>query len=109
MGAEAALVSWLADHAAVLSAAHDVSDGGLAVALAELALWSGVGASVEIGEDALDWFGEGGGLAVVACRPEDVAGLADTVPLREIGRVGGGQILGLTLDRLHAAHDGGDA
>ena len=45
----------------VLSAAHDVSDGGLAVALAELALHSGIGAELELERDALDWFGEGVG------------------------------------------------
>jgi len=109
LGAEAALVAFLADAASRLTAAHDVSDGGLAVALAELALWSGVGAEVEIGDDALDWFGEGGGLAVVACRRDEVATFADTVPLRTIGRVGGDRVLGIPLELLRAAHEGGDA
>jgi phosphoribosylformylglycinamidine synthase len=109
LGAEAALVSFLAGSAPFLTAAHDVSDGGLAVALAELALWSGCGADVEIGGDAIDWFGEGGGLAVIACRPEDVASLGDAVPLRRIGTVGGDSILGVPLARLRAAHEGGEA
>ncbi len=64
---------------------------------------------MEIGGDALDWFGEGGGLAVIACRPEDVERLGDTVPLRRIGTVGGDAILGVPLTRLRAAHEGGEA
>jgi len=109
LGAEAALVAFLADAGPRLTAAHDVSDGGLAVALAELALWSRVGAEVEIGDDALDWFGEGGGVAVVACRPEEVATFGDAVPLRPIGLVGGDRLLGVSLELLRAAHEGGDA
>jgi phosphoribosylformylglycinamidine synthase len=106
LAAEAALVTFLAGASPLLTAAHDVSDGGLAVALAELALWSDVGADVEIGGDALDWFGEGGGLAVVSCRPENVAHLVG-VPLREIGLVTGERVLGVPLARLRAAHEGG--
>jgi phosphoribosylformylglycinamidine synthase len=109
LGAEAALVSFLAASAGILTAAHDCSDGGLAVALAEVASWSERGAKVEIGGDAVDWFGEGGGLAVIACRREDVAQLGDTVPLRRIGTVGGDSILGVPLARLRAAHEGGEA
>jgi phosphoribosylformylglycinamidine synthase len=109
LGAEAALVAWLAGAASTLTAAHDVSDGGLAVALAELALWSDVGAELEIGGDALDWFGEGGGLAVVACRPEDADALGDEVPLRPVGRVGGTRVLDVPLELLRRAYEGGEA
>ena len=49
---EGALVHFLWRSAHLLSAAHDLSDGGLAVALAELALHSGLGAEVDIGSDA---------------------------------------------------------
>src|SRR6187402_1055406 len=72
LGAEAALVRFLWRAAPRLTASHDVSEGGLAVALAELALWSDLGARIELEDDAVVWFGEGGGQAVVACRPEDV-------------------------------------
>ena len=68
--------------APVLTSAHDCSDGGLAVALSELALWSGAGAGV--------------------------TRLDDAVPLREIGVVRGDRLLGVTLDRLRAAHEGGE-
>ncbi len=106
--AEAALVAFLADAAPVLTSAHDCSDGGLAVALSELALWSGAGADVDLEPDALEWFGEGGGRAVVTCRREDVTRLDDAVSLREIGVVRGDRLLGVTLDRLSAAHEGGE-
>jgi phosphoribosylformylglycinamidine synthase len=106
LAAETSLVDFLWRHAASFSAAHDAAEGGLAVALAELALWSGVGAEVELRADAVEWFGEGGGIAVVACRPEDLPAL-DGVPLRRIGDVGGGDVLGVPLDELRAAYDGG--
>ena len=103
---EAALVHFLWRSAPLLSAAHDVSDGGLAVALAELALHSGVGAELELDRDALAWFGEGSGRAVLACAPERAESL-EGVPLRRLGVVGGGKLLGVPLADLTAAHEGG--
>ena len=44
----AALVEFLWRAAPLLSLAHDVAAGGLAVALAEAGLWSGVGAELEL-------------------------------------------------------------
>ena len=105
LAAEAALVDFLWRVAPVLTSAHDAAEGGLAVALAEAALAAGVGAEVEIGDDALAWFGEGGGQAVVTCRPGDAARL-DGVPLRPIGVVGGPSLLGVPLDDLRAAYEG---
>jgi phosphoribosylformylglycinamidine synthase subunit PurL len=104
--AEAALVRFLWRSAPLLSAAHDVSDGGLAVALAELALHSGVGAELELDGDVLEWFGEGSGRAIAACPPERVEALAGT-PLRRLGVVGGEKLLGVPLSDLRAAHEGG--
>jgi len=104
--AEAALVHFLWRSAAVLTAAHDVADGGLAVALAELALHSDIGADLELEADALAWFGEGSGRAVVACSPERAEAL-EGVPLRRLGVVGGGKLLGVPLAALRAAHEGG--
>ena len=104
--AEAALVHFLWRSAPLLSAAHDVSDGGLAVALAELALHSGIGAELELGRDALEWFGEGSGRAVVACSPERAEAL-EGVPLRRLGVARGGKLLGVPLADLRAAHEEG--
>jgi phosphoribosylformylglycinamidine synthase subunit PurL len=82
----------------VVRSAHDVSDGGLAVALAECAVGDGetpVGVDVRL-RDALPaiplFFGEAQGRVLVSCAPrrsEDVLRLAEShgVPCREIGEV----------------------
>ena len=74
---EAALIRFLttAAHRGLLRSAHDCSDGGLAVALAECAVAGGVGlegASIELGtriDAAL--FGEAGARAVVSIHPRE--------------------------------------
>jgi phosphoribosylformylglycinamidine synthase subunit PurL len=103
--AEAALVDFLWRSAPLLSGAHDASAGGIAVALAELALWSGVGAELDLGDDAVTWFGEGGGRAVIACPREWVGELEGPV-LGEIGIVGGDRLLGVGLDEVRRAYCG---
>jgi phosphoribosylformylglycinamidine synthase II len=106
LAAEALLVEFLWRAAPLLSLAHDAAEGGLAVALAEAALWSGIGADVELDGDATALFGEGGGQAVIACAAEDVGRLGG-LPLWEIGVVGGERLLGVPLGTLGTAwHDG---
>jgi phosphoribosylformylglycinamidine synthase len=85
----------------LLRSAHDVSEGGLAVALAECAIAGGIGCDVALAQagvrpDAL-LFGESAGRAIVSCEPgraeELVAlALAARVPVARIGRTGGGRI-----------------
>ena len=106
--AEAALVHFLWRSAPALSAAHDVSGGGLAVALAELALHSGLGAEIELEREAVPRFGEGAGRAVVACSPERLDAL-EGVPLRRLGTVGGDKLLGVPLGDLSKAYEGAPA
>jgi len=102
---EAVLVEFLWRAAPLLSLAHDAAAGGLAVALAEAGIWSGVGAELALESNAEAQFGEGGGQAVIACAPEDVARLGG-VPLRELGVVGGDRLLGSRLADLREAwHD----
>ncbi len=80
------------------SAAHDISDGGLACALAEMAIAGGTGARVELGdggEDAI--FGEGPGGVLLAGTTDDVRALesrarAAGVELATIGTAGGEEI-----------------
>jgi phosphoribosylformylglycinamidine synthase II len=103
LAAEASLVELLWRAAPSCSLVHDVAEGGLAVALAEAALWSGVGADVVLAEDELAWFGEGGGQAVLACAPDAVDRLGG-VPLRRLGVVGGDAVLGVPLAELAEAH-----
>ena len=104
--AEALLVAFLWRASPVMSLAHDTAEGGLAVALAEAALWSGVGAELDLDVPEEVLFGEGGGQAVIACRPEDGERLGG-VPLRVLGVVGGDRLLGVRLGELGEAWRGG--
>ena len=70
LAAEAALVRYVTEVAPRCSLAHDVSDGGLAVALAEAALHSGVGARLDLPLDAVTLFGEGCGQVILALPAE---------------------------------------
>ncbi len=84
-------------HSGAVSAVHDVSDGGLAVALAEMAMAGGLGATIEAPRTVLPhafWFGEDQARYIVATAPERAeAILADAheagVPCRRIGETGG--------------------
>jgi phosphoribosylformylglycinamidine synthase subunit PurL len=78
-----------------VSAVHDLSDGGLAVALAEMAMEGSIGASVEAGgpEHAF-FFGEDQGRYVLTAPPVESAAIAEeakrlNVPLSRIGATGG--------------------
>ena len=108
LAAEAALVHFLWRSAPQLTLAHDAAEGGLAVALAEAALWSGLGCLIDVPLDAVALFGEGGGQAVVACAAGEVESLvaaaaASGVPLRRIGSAGGDQLLDVALAAARAA------
>jgi phosphoribosylformylglycinamidine synthase len=94
--------------------AHDVSDGGVAVALAEMCLvGAGIGCSVELGAEAradLALFGESGCRILVALdasavtRAENAAKTAG-VPFRVIGETGGARLLIRTGDAGQARVD----
>lgn len=80
----------------LIAAAHDVSDGGIAVTLAEMALAGKCGFSVAMPKLRPDYwlFAESPGAVVAALPPENLPGLkqlaADgSVPLTELGRAGG--------------------
>ena len=106
--AEAALIRFLHQHAALVSSAHDASEGGLAVCLTECALAAGIGAELELDRDAVALFGEGGGQAVLAAAPEQVERLpTGDVPIRRVGTVDGDRILDLPLAELRAAYESG--
>jgi phosphoribosylformylglycinamidine synthase subunit PurL len=101
----------------LLDAAHDLSDGGLAIALAECCLAGGQGCAVRLpgeGEEFGYLFGESAARAVVAVRPgaeaEFAALCADRgVPATMVGVTGGTglEVAGcftVSLDELAAAH-----
>jgi phosphoribosylformylglycinamidine synthase len=87
--------------------AHDIAEGGVAVAIAECCLAGRIGASVELAADELELFGECPGRAfVVSGDSQALAGA------RVIGRVGGpelriGAALQLAVSELREARDGG--
>jgi phosphoribosylformylglycinamidine synthase len=97
--AEAELVGDLHRLAPLCSLVHDASEGGVAVALAEVAIVSGLGAELDLPDDELSLFGEGGGQAIIACDPDTV--LAPLV--RRIGSVGGDTLLGVPIEDLRQA------
>ncbi len=79
-----------------VTAVHDVSDGGLVVALAEMAMASGIGAELDappIPAHAF-WFGEDQARYVVTADPGKAGRILDRakaagIPVREIGTTGG--------------------
>jgi phosphoribosylformylglycinamidine synthase len=86
-----------------LHSAHDIADGGLAVALAECCIAGGIGATVEV-SGTLELFGEAPGRAFVVSGPEEA--LAD---FNVIGRVGGSELeiagrLKIAVSELEQAH-----
>jgi phosphoribosylformylglycinamidine synthase len=95
---------------------HDVSDGGLAVCLAESCLGGRLGARVSLeGEAARELFGEAPSRLVAGVRPEDAAGFEKEfagLPCRRIGEVraeaalqitSGGLTLEAGLDEIESA------
>jgi phosphoribosylformylglycinamidine synthase subunit PurL len=117
LAAERRLAGLLAAAAAgrLLAAAHDLSDGGLAVALAESCLRGGVGCSVTLPGDPFTWlFSESAARAIVAVRPgADEAFFSllarYEVPGQAIGMVGGDHLavagcFSIPLAELAAAH-----
>jgi phosphoribosylformylglycinamidine synthase len=79
----------------LLASAHDVSDGGLAIALAEACMHGGRGCAVTLpGDSFTALFSESAGRAVISVTPgreADFAALAQThgVPATVLGRTGG--------------------
>jgi len=105
--------------AGVLASAHDIAEGGLAVALSECCLAGGLGARVVLGEDFWEaiepagpgpgavapaparataaLFGEASGGFLVSARPGALSGLTAPVPVCRLGTVGGRE-LAITTD-----------
>jgi len=117
--AERALARVLVDAAAsgAACAAHDLSDGGLAVALAESCLRGGLGCRVRLPGDTFTYlFSESAGRAIVAVRPGAEAEFAEIcaghgVPAVAIGAVGGPRVevedaFTISLTELAEVHRG---
>ncbi len=108
----------------LVESAHDLSEGGLAVALAECCLQGNLGAVVDLPvsdrREDLVLFGEGPSRIVVSVKPEKLAetaalAKAGGVDLFELGTAGGGilkinssskPLISLTLDEMKQAFEG---
>jgi phosphoribosylformylglycinamidine synthase len=92
----------------IATAVHDISDGGLAVAVAEMAMASGIGADLQLAHmqtadlaplpPAAFWFGEDQGRYVVTVRHGDASAVLDAaaaaaVPVTRLGATGGSDLL----------------
>ncbi len=102
--------------AGLVRSAHDCSEGGVAVALAEAAIAGGLGATLALDDDlapASSLFSETQGRIVVTCAEADAEALTDLfvtrgVPFSVIGEVGGDRLviedkIDLALEQLAAA------
>ncbi len=100
------------------TAVHDLSDGGLAVALAEMAIASGIGAIVgqPPGVSPLPaFFGEDQGRYAITSREDDSDGILRMareagVPVFSIGTTGGpdlklGSVISISVAKLAEAHE----
>lgn len=106
----------------LVNAVHDVSDGGVAVTLAEMALASGIGATIDQAQPfgvAGSFFGEDQGLYIVTVPDEALtefltAAAAADVPADPMGRTIKDRLIFeldegdwcVTIDALRAAHEG---
>lgn len=85
-----------------ITAAHDISDGGLAVAIAEMAMAGGKGAKLDAPAGGVSahgyWFGEDQGRYVVTAPADQVAALVEAaeaagIAIARIGIVGGDAVV----------------
>jgi phosphoribosylformylglycinamidine synthase len=120
LAAEKALATLMAGASGMLRAAHDVSDGGLAQTLAEMALRRGTGVTVTLddvtGGSFVALFAESVARAVVAVPADRVADLEAAassygVEVTRLGVTGGDTLaveglFDIPLDELRAAHEG---
>ena len=89
-------------HAGTATAVHDLSDGGLLVALAEMAIAGGIGASLDAAPQAIVphawWYGEDQARYVVTVPQAELLGVltklkAVEVPYVQIGTTGGDKLV----------------
>jgi phosphoribosylformylglycinamidine synthase II len=103
LGREAALQACIREaiERGLIASAQDISGGGLAVALAEAAIWSGLGAAVRVGvadSPAVELFGESPSRIVTTATPRHVPALEllarqHGLPVQTLGVVGGERLV----------------
>ena len=98
----------------LLAAAHDLSDGGLAVALAEMCIGHNIGAEIETDGDIGFWFGEDQARYLLAVSAEKSAALETLMadlPLQKLGMTGGQELkirdsVPISVSELHDLNEG---
>jgi phosphoribosylformylglycinamidine synthase II len=96
-----------------ISSCHDVSDGGLLIALAEMAMARSIGCDISTEGDAGFWFGEDQGRYVMATKNADAVLAKATkagIPIAKLGKTGGKEIKlanvgALAVENLKQAHE----
>ena len=87
--------------AGTVNAVHDISDGGLIVTIAEMALAGKIGATLDVALTTASAFGEDQSRYVVtAPAGVEIAGAV------KIGTVGGDSVADVSIDALRTAHEG---
>jgi phosphoribosylformylglycinamidine synthase subunit PurL len=110
----------------LITSASDVSDGGIAVALAKACVMHGIGAAVSLDDAsgdsiAIDLFAENAGMAIMTCTDDafarlmEVAGTFESLRASDVGTTGGkmldiftpsGSAISALVDDLRAAYSG---
>lgn len=102
-----------ANQSALFTAAHDLSQGGLAISLIEMVLRHNVGATITLDNPGILLLSETPGRVVVAVVPTRVAELQalatkQSIPLTRIGTTGGNALVindaSISLNELRTAH-----
>ncbi len=105
--------------AGLVTAVHDLSDGGLLIALAEMAMTSGIGAALQPPPASMPahafWFGEDQARYVVTVKPADLAKVEAAaakagVPLQRLGKTERRQLTlqgtdPILVSSLHGLHE----
>jgi phosphoribosylformylglycinamidine synthase II len=100
----------------LVAAAHDLSDGGLAVALAEMCLKNAIGCHIDNLDDRPEiLFGEDQARYLVAIAPDSMAAFeaqaeASAIPIAALGKTGGadltiGETIHISIEELGELHE----
>ncbi len=87
----------------LITSIRSVGDGGIAEAIAEMALWSGRGIQMRPSLATIELYSGAAGRFLVGVLPQDgkkFESLVQSEVLTHIGTVGGEKVMGLTLSRL---------
>jgi len=106
-------------HSGLVNAAHDISDGGLGVTLAEMSVFSGLGAEVSVSDLGKNMhevlYSEAQSGVVVCCRPNRLKAVISHfeesgIPVVNLGRTGGsrlkiGEIVDLAVEEMEKIYE----